>query len=185
MGREVTTTDIYRAPMTAFIKRLNAMHPALLTTPPHQRIIIINTLLISLFSYLIEFFIIPYPIVTKINSLCSAAVGPFKGKALTYLHLSAHADDFGPKQPLRDLWSASIARIASQFDLDSYNGAQEALPEPSKAHLTGGGLSSMLIEEHIATAAYEYLNDWAPRDDDDLISTNLPTNIDGNPEGLD
>ena len=43
----------------------------------------------------------------------------------------------------------------------------------------------MLIEEHIAAAAYEYLNDWAPRDDDGLISTNLPTDIDGNPEGLD
>ena len=41
------------------------------------------------------------------------------------------------------------------------------------------GRDPMLIEEHIATAAYEYLNDWAPRDDDDLISTNLPTDIDG------
>ena len=43
----------------------------------------------------------------------------------------------------------------------------------------------MLIEEHVAAAAYEYLNDWASRDDDGLISTNLPTDIDGNPEGLD
>ena len=185
MGRRVTTADIYASPLKKLRDRFQLYAPTLSSLPPHQRIININVFILSLFSYHIQFFLIPYPIILEINSLCQKAVLSFGGKAFGYHHLTIHRSAGGLKQPLKDIWAAQATRLASQYPLETHHGLPSAdHPDPDKDYLTQFHSSqSMLISDHIAAAGLEYLNAWSPRDNNDNIVVDLPISPLGVVEG--
>lgn len=183
MGRCVTNDDIFRPVLDKFSTRLKASRSVISTLPMHQRIVIINVFFISLFSYLTEFFLIPYDIVQRANALCTSVIVNFGGKSLTHPHLVAHPKRLGLKQPLRDIWASSVARLASQHDLELYHGLEKAEPEEARSYLLKHNFESMLIADHIDAAALEYLNAWCPRLHD-KIQVILPADVDGDPNGL-
>jgi ribonuclease HI len=184
MGSAVSTEMIFSPAMGKFEERLRVYKPILRHCPPHQRIVAINTFLISLFSYLIEFFILPYNICTRIQALVTPLIIPLR--SITYPHLVAPHSSGGPRQPLRDLWAAGAARLASQYDLSKFDGSHpDAVSAPEgKRYVLNKSFQSMLIEDHIMAAAFDYLILYAPRDQRGHIALQLPTDLDGGTEGL-
>ena len=180
MGRGVTTHDIYDPVLKEFKDRLTRYAPCIQSAPLHQRVIAFNVYLIPLFSYLIQFFLIPYSIVKTVNSLAHKHIVPLRG--FSYPHLTAPRTDVGLKNPLRDLWATATARLATQYDLDAHEGQEQALDSEGRTHRTDD--FGLLIADHITQAALEYLNEWAPRDSQERIAAQLPTDLDGSTEGL-
>lgn len=95
-----------------------------------------------------------------------------------------HRTKGGPRQPLRDLWAASISRLATQTSLEDYHGAATAEPPDGKAYCLRQSAQTMLVEDHVLIAALEFANHLTPRDPEGNILIQLATDIDGSTEGL-
>jgi retron-type reverse transcriptase len=168
MGRKITTSSIFTPILTKLTKRLHSYRTVIHSRPQHQRIIIFNVFLLSLFSYHIQFFLVPFKeIIAKVNSLARTHIINFRGTGMAYVHLTTPSEMAGPKSPLRDLWSANMATLASQADLNQFHdvGYATFTNEPWLNHKNW---QSMKIIDHINSAALTFLNN---------ISTKSPTHL--------
>ena len=159
-GRNVTPTEIFAEAHQKFDKRLTLYRTTIQRRSIDHRIIIVNVFLTSIFSYLTQFFIVPYKeVVKKVRNSIRKAVISFNGGAMGYVHLITPTKCMGFKQPLRDLWAAGIAALASHVDLMSFNGMQHPPLIPNKPYLNSArGWDSMIIGDHRDAAALDLLH---------------------------
>ena len=136
-------------------------------TPPAHRTLFFNVFLISLFSYLIHFYIIPNDITKKINAICARHLVPFHGFAYQHL-VTLQAVRY--RTPLHDIWALNTARLAAQHKLSSYNGATPPLVINDKRYLRENW-HSLLITDQIDGAASDYLNYYHPPIYDNTLNT--------------
>ena len=98
------------------------------------------------------------------------------------MKLVAPKYNLGLSQPLRDPWAANVAALASQFDFSSVGSSPGGfLMLPGKHYLNSDDprcpddlpdkreWNTLLISDHIATAALDIINTLAPRDDENNI----------------
>jgi ribonuclease HI len=158
MGRYIDHHDIYSKAFTKFNNRIKAYSPLISHLPIQHKIIAANTFLTPIFSYLIQYFLIPERIIKSVrNSLRKLIIG-FNGTAFAYIHLTTPTTYFGFKQPLRDLWASMMSRLASRSTtLLNHDGKYIAYMH-DKRYLEDSNWASSHISDHRDSAALEYLN---------------------------
>jgi hypothetical protein len=86
----------------------NAVKPLSLS----NRILYVNIFIISLFSYVGLFFVLPAEIWSTIKGAIAKLVTPFNGGAYTYESLICAKALFGMKPALKDVWAFNISLLA-------------------------------------------------------------------------
>ena len=163
MGHDITTVDIFAAPLRKFLDRLAKYRPVLQSMPYRHRVRIYNVFLLPLFSYHCQFYLMPDKEVASV-ALAAArrAVIPFGGTAWSYTHSIAEKHDLGFSAKMEDLWAYSYSLLAAQLDLKSQHGCKEpSFPLSNVVNQPDWG--SLRIREHITFAANLVLSDYAPR----------------------
>ena len=126
--------------------------------PIQHKIIAANTFLTPVFSYLIQYYIIPERIIKSVRNSLRKLIIAFNGTAFAYIHLTTPTTYFGFKQPLRDLWATMMSRLASHSNsLLNHDGKYIAYI-PDKRYLEEKSWASSHISDHRDAAALEYLN---------------------------
>ena len=167
MGHNIDTGDIFQMAFDKFKRKACAYARIISHTPPAHRTLFFNVFLISLFSYLIHFYIIPNDITKKINAICARHLVPFHGFAYQHL-VTLQAVRY--RTPLHDIWALNTARLAAQHKLSSYNGATPPLVINDKRYLRENW-HSLLITDQIDGAASDYLNYYHPPIYDNTLNT--------------
>ena len=180
MGVDVTTEDIYSKPYAKYEARLITHRAALAHLPNQGKVHLFNIYLFPLFSYLFHFYVLPDKgMGEKIRAHARQHIISFNGRAYKYMQLVAPKYNLGLSQPLRDPWAANLAALASQFDFSSVgSNPGEFVMIPGKYYLNNDDArcpadlvdkaewNTLLIGDHIASAALDIMNTLAPRDDD-------------------
>jgi ribonuclease HI len=180
MGVDVTTEDIYAKPYMKYEARLRTHRPALAHLHNQGKVHLFNIYLLPLFSYLFHFYLLPYKgMGDKIRAHARQNIISFNGRANKYMHLISPKYNLGLSQPLRDIWAANLAALASQFDFTSVSTCP-FITIPGKHYLNSNDprcpveidkreWNTLLIDDHIASAALDIMNTIAPRDTDNNV----------------
>ena len=164
-GLGLTNVKVFELVYEKFKKRLRVYGTTIRYMPVHQRIILCNVFLLSLFSYHIEYCLIPYrEMVLKVNGAIQRLIVPFKGFA--YSHLTTPRDQLGFHQPLLDLWALNMARLARQGPSHYEMVGLSSVPIEGYEYLLDDSWQSLRHDDHIRMAHYEYYTRWAPRDEE-------------------
>ena len=153
MGHDITTRSIYDKAITDFRDRAVGLSPILGLLSVPKRVIVVNTWLISFFSYLSPFYLIPISILKEVEEILRPLIVPFNnGSAhkIELLYLPAFMS--GLLQPLTSLWAKNVADLASQVDLSFLEGY---------ARLGNSGIptGSLLMSDHALIAAHDFMSD--------------------------
>ena len=190
MGFNIDTKHIYAKAMKEFANRADRFASALTHSSLNNRILIFNTYLHPLFSYLSRYYILPYRSIGKeARRIISHKIISFNGGAFKYIHLITPLNRFGFARPLRDLWATNVADLACQFDYTSLTLSPEPIKGehiailPGKEYINDGGRewNGLKPEDHIACAALELVNDHLPHDPNTYDITPLDTSKYKNP----
>ena len=182
VGYNIDNYDIYEKAFGKFKRRALSFDCALRHMSTYNRTRTVNIYLIPLFSYLFNFYLMPYrDMGKKVRRELGKRIISFNGGAYKFLHLSTPTKRFGPAFPLRDLWATNIAALAHRFDYGSLQiteGGTFAVV-PNRTYLndnrhptnpdSGRDWEGLLVEDHIACAALEVVNDLLPRGPGDII----------------
>ena len=166
VGYNISNIEIFETPIRRFKDKLQMYTSALRHSSTQNRIIIFNIYLLPIFSYLTRYYIIPYKeVIRKINNIIRLNIISFNGGAYKYIHLTTPSILFGFKTPLRDLWALGHSSLSSQFNFDTLEGTSKAYL-PTKEYINDDDpreWEGLLIEDHIACAALELVNDIIPK----------------------
>ena len=169
MGRNITTIDIFTPALNKFKDRVVLFGPYLSSCNIDKRIVIFNVFLYSLFSYLIQFFIMPYnEIYLPIRHISRTKIIPFCGGGFNYSHLLEKKTRFGFATALIDLWAWSTAMLVCQSSLASQHGRQWCFI-PGMEHVHYANWGSLIIPEHVAHMTMHFLHNYGVHDDDGCI----------------
>ena len=163
MGMQVNTNHIFEEAMDKFRIRTNSYRPYMAALSMQTKIIIANVFLLSVFSYLIQYFIIPKTVWKEARNLIHRLIVPFNGSAIAYVHLTTPKHCFGFHQPLRDLWATGLARLASLSPMLTAHNNSYIAASTKRPYLSEPGWRTLLIEDHRDAAALEYLNFYRQR----------------------
>jgi ribonuclease HI/exonuclease III len=180
MGVDVTTEDIYAKPYKRYVARLLTHRPALAHLHNQGKVHLFNIYLFPLFSYLFHFYILPDKgMGDNIRAHARQNIISFNGRAYKYPHLISPKYNLGLSQPLRDPWAANLAALASQFAFSNVNPCP-FITIPGKHYLNSDDprfphvidkreWNTLLIDDHITSAALDIMNTIAPRDTDNNV----------------
>ena len=84
IGCGVTLEDIWAGPVNKALSRINSAHNFIKALSFPNRVLYINVFIISLFSYVGLFFVIPPDIWRPLKNAISRIIIPFNGGAFTY-----------------------------------------------------------------------------------------------------
>ena len=171
IGRGVSTVDVYASALRKLTTRARLYSPILKSLPLHLRITAVNIFLVSLFSYLIQFYMPGSEVIKRYHSTICHLLIPFRATAFSLYHLfaSPRSSQYGLPTPVKDLWAVSIVTLANKFDLASFHGTT-ATSIPNYPHLDSMRWNSMRITDHIAAAARDLMNHYL-RNPDNTINT--------------
>ena len=144
-GNNITVIDIFYGPMNKFRKRLITFRPILKRFSISKRILTFNTFLYPIFSYIMQFYIIPFKLYLEIKRLTAKAIITFSGTAFKYVFLVAPRGWFGYKSPIKDLWVQNLTLITKHSNLQDFNGA------PTAPKVPGFGIHSLNMDYHSLT----------------------------------
>ena len=119
IGREVTLGDIFASPYKKAVDRINSCKSVVKGLSVANRILFINTFVISLFSYHALFFVVPSEHYQSIKGMICKLVTPFNGGAYTYETLVCLNTLFSIRPSLKDLWAFNLSLLASRSTLIS------------------------------------------------------------------
>ena len=119
IGKEVTLEDVWSGPLTKAEAKLKVCRGLVRSLPLPTRLLFVNVFVVSLFSYLALFFILPTELWKKIKSCISKAIIPFNGGAFSYNSLVCAKKIFSLKTPLKDVWAFNISLLAVRSPLFS------------------------------------------------------------------
>ena len=111
-GKDVTTSDIYEPVLDKAKARLASYRPALRSLSLYKKVLLVNTFVTTLFSYVYQFFIVPAEVRENYNKALVLATISYSGRAYKLCHLHAPTILGGLKQPLKDLWALNMQSLA-------------------------------------------------------------------------
>ena len=166
-GAKVDTTGIYKGPFLKGTGRLGRYHTVLRKMTLSMRIVVVNVFVMSLFSYLANFYPFPYPdrgavagsLFGIFMHAVRRAVLAFNGTAAKYHRLVMSRKRFGASVPLelRDLWAMVTATLAAKHDLQLLHGLPRSFFIGSGGMGRHGASSSLRISDSYANAAKDYV----------------------------
>ena len=145
-GADITLEDVFNGPIAKMKDRLRLLAPVLSHLPLHKKIMIVNTYIVSLFSYACLFFVLPTELWTKIKEAIRLAVTPFNGGAYPYEALVCGGLQLGLKPALKDVWAFGLSLLAVRSPQFPMNGVTPRFVDIR---------SSMSIVQHRNSAAYD------------------------------
>ena len=183
IGVDVGTDDVFNEAYNKYLARLRKYSSALAHLSIQTKFFLFNTYLLPLFYYLCKFYIFPEKenLGAAIRNTIRRSIISFNGGAFKYVHLIAPTSQLGFTTPLRDLYAHNLALLANQFDYTTLVGEQFA-HVPARPYLNNADpdhplhntndkrdWNTMLIPDHVATAALDYANSLLPLDDNDCV----------------
>lgn len=111
IGREVTLERIFASPTTKALARIALYRPILAALPLDKKILLINTFIVSLFSYHFLFFVLPTDLYTPLKEAIRLSVTPFHGGAFSYSSLIFLTSPSGLSPPSK-ISTASTCRCS-------------------------------------------------------------------------
>ena len=172
---EVTTKDIYDKALTKFRKRLRSYSPIFRSVSIQRRTLLANVFLLSLFSYVGQFYVVPPDVYREVKEGLRRLVIAFAGNAFAYAHaVSTTNTAMRLSRPLKDLWALNQTTLASKTNLSSMHGYTLATFDGfdhvnSDDWGTRHPYLSMRPVEHRVHAALVYLDDYGMRAEDGTI----------------
>ena len=158
LGKDINEEDIYQKAFTKYIDRYELYSDFISSSTLHFKIVVFNVFLLSIFSYLFPFYILPAPMRTRVKEDARKACIPFNGGGFGYSFLVSPCNRFGLKLPLRDAWAANMTALITNFDFSEYHKVPFSnLSIIGKPYLDNINWSSLLIEDQIAAAAYDFM----------------------------
>jgi hypothetical protein len=100
-GRNATLGDIWEAPLNKALDRIAKARAFVCSLPLPDRILYVNIFIISIFSYISLFFVMPPEMWLIVKRAISQLIIPFNGGAFTYGSLICGGHIFGLKTPLK------------------------------------------------------------------------------------
>jgi ribonuclease HI len=188
LGRSTTTVDIFRGSFDKFLQRVGSYKHYLKSVSLNKRILVANIFLLPLFYYLAQYYVMPYTeVVSPAKEILRKIIIPFNGGGFGYGYLVAPKSNFGVHSPLRDLWAHNIALLSSKAgNVIVENNGNETPQMGSNSVVTKGARGgkrdrwdSMVIDQHRAYAAFSYMEDYCPRNDNGTIDTTHLKGIEG------
>lgn len=152
IGRDITLAQIFETPYNKALSRLSSYKSITKTLSVPSRILLVNVFIISLFSYLFLFFVLPKEYYVTLKELIRKVVTPFNGGAYSYDSLVTLRLSFSIKSPLKDLWAFNVALLAARSPLISTTTNYNLLPAISLR-------KSKFIKEHRDAAAVDFWRD--------------------------
>ena len=149
LGREVTLKDIWEVPLTRALARINRTKSFVKSLPLAKRILYVNVFIVSIFSYVGLFFILPTGIWKTIRNAIARMIIPFNGGAFTYESLVCSNSLYNISPPLKDVWAFNISLLASRSPFISYTHNYFDLPRINVR-------TSKLIRAHRDAAAIDF-----------------------------
>ena len=163
IGLNLTNVMVFEEALKKLKARIRDYGAVIRYMPIHQRVILCNVFLLSLFSYHIEYCLAPYrELVLKVNGALQRLIVPFRG--FSYVHLTTPRNQLGFHQPLVDLWALNVARLAQQGPPHHELAGQSVVPMDGYEYLLNDNWQSLRHDDHIRIAYYDYFKNWAPRD---------------------
>lgn len=147
IGASVTLLDVFGPPVRKMFDRLRLLSPILTTLPLHKKILLVNTYVVSLFSYVSLFFVLPSDLWGEVKEAIRLAVTPFHGGGYPYEALVCGGLLFNLKPALRDVWAAGVSLLSVR----STYFPQVRKPDPPFVDLR----YNMSIVAHRDSAAYD------------------------------
>jgi hypothetical protein len=144
MGQCITVKDVYHDAMAKFTDRILSYMPYKAMYTPQQRVIICNTFLSSIFSFLHHYFLMDKNDVKRVKQLATAWL--VTQKRYRYDHMTAATAHAGLAQPLRDITKINIAAVLRN---------QDSIAQPPYPKVDS---KSLLISNHIYRATQIYHN---------------------------
>ena len=111
MGHDTKLDDMFRGPYDKFRKRLALYLPTKKKYSLQSRVIIWNTWLLPIFSYVFQFHVIPFDYVNWIDDACILWLG--ESKTMKTLHLVRPTKLMGLTTPLRDTTIFNYSLLAA------------------------------------------------------------------------
>lgn len=111
IGHNTTIDDFFRGPYDKFRKRLKLYLPTKKKYSLQSRVIIWNTWLLPIFSYVFQFHVLPYDYVNWIDDACILWLG--EGNTMKPLHLVRPTKLMGLTTPLRDTTIFNYSLLAA------------------------------------------------------------------------
>jgi len=123
IGREVTLDDIWSVPLNKALSILHASRVFIKSLSLPNRILFVNVFIVSLFSYIGLFFVLPTGIWKTIKNAISKAIIPFNGGGFSYSSVVCAKSLFNINNALKDVWAfvVSLLAVRSPFISSSSN----------------------------------------------------------------
>ena len=117
IGRDITLDEIWSEPVGKALNRIKSARNAVKALSLSNRILYVNIFIISLFSYVGLFYVLPAETWLTIKGAISKLVTPFNGGAYTYESLICAKAIFAMKPALKDVWAFNISLLAVRSPL--------------------------------------------------------------------
>ena len=164
IGRKVTLSDIWDVPLQRALTRIRTSYSFVRTLSLSKRILYVNVFIVSIFSYVGLFFILPTGIWRKIKYAISKLIVPLGGSGCTYESLVCADIIYNIKPALKDVWAFNISLLASRSPFISSSFRYHDLPRVNVRF-------SKLINLHRDAAAVDF---WRSRHLEDGTLLPLP-----------
>jgi hypothetical protein len=159
---------LWKGPLDKAIAKIEATKVLVRSLSLSTRILFVNVFIVSLFSYIALFFVLPKAIWGQFRAAV-LKVFPFNGTAYPYEALVCGKQIFSIKPPLKDVWAFNVSLLAVRSRLfTNTSGNYHTLPYIKLAK------NNMFIKDHRDAAAVDF---WRSRHlpDGRLLPPSPPT----------
>ena len=118
VGRQVTLEMLWKGPVGKALAKVQACKTLVRSFPLSLRIVFTNVFIVSFFSYIGLFFVLPTTIWKKVRAAV-LTLFPFNGTAYPYEALVCGKQIFCIKPALRDVWAFNVSLLAVRSPLFS------------------------------------------------------------------
>jgi hypothetical protein len=153
IGRDVTLDEIWSTPYKKALERIRIARPFVKSLSFANRITYANVFIISIFSYIGQYFVLPSDLWKPLVRAISLLIIPFHGGAFSYDSLVCSNLMFGSRPFLKDVWTYNISLLASRSCLIETDSNYNNLPYVDLS-------STKLINHHRDAAAVDF---WRSR----------------------
>ena len=160
-SREPSAEKVYERPLGRLRRKAGLYRYVFRSLPLHLCIVAANVFLVSLFSYIIQFYLPGSVVVEEVYSILRSLIIPFHGRAYTlpHLFLGPLSGFYGLPTPLRDLDGWALTTLANKVDLSLFHGQSSAII-PGFDPLDRKTFSSFRVSDHINYAVLDLTNRW-------------------------
>ena len=167
IGRRVTLGDLWEGPIRKARSRISTSRALVRSLSLSLRVLFVNVFIVSLFSYIALFFVLPEELWRGVRSAI-LSLFPFNGTAYPYEALVCGRQVFSIKPALKDVWAFNVSLLAVRSKLFTCTSNNYFLLRHYELY------GSMRISHHRNAAAVDF---WRSRHlpDGTLIPLSPPT----------